>query len=250
VSLFGWTLGGIYLARYSDSPAGAFDELVVLAGLVWNAPTSCAWARRVYVNNRSARDHGLQHVGLPSRLATFAQAPCTPSRTHPGRSGTAEEAAIPWWNVPFAPHRSVPADVPVVIGNSENGRHGMRSPVARLQLPAAQAGWAPRIRMRLPNFSGATDEHPGLLHYTCKLDARVRPMPFKCMRALGDHDEQHPEDVSAVLRGKPVLCIEFGDLVMTVPQPEPLKVGVDASKKGAGARQLASLSAPFHNCTL
>lgn len=61
-----YTLGGFYLARYSDSPAGVFDEvspsqiqkitrlvqLVVMSGLVWNAPTSCAWAARVYVNNK------------------------------------------------------------------------------------------------------------------------------------------------------------------------------------------------------
>ena len=50
-----YTLGGLYLARYEDSPVGAFEELVTLAGLVWNPPTSCAWAARVYVNNRWAR---------------------------------------------------------------------------------------------------------------------------------------------------------------------------------------------------
>lgn len=75
-----YTLGGFYLARYDDSPVGQFDEvraaagaawlatnplpgcpdalpcappqLVALAGLVWNAPTSCAWAARVYVDNK------------------------------------------------------------------------------------------------------------------------------------------------------------------------------------------------------
>jgi hypothetical protein len=40
--------------------------MVVLAGLVWNAPTSCAWASRVMVNSRAARIHGLKAVGLPS----------------------------------------------------------------------------------------------------------------------------------------------------------------------------------------
>ncbi|KXZ44270.1 hypothetical protein GPECTOR_70g501 [Gonium pectorale] len=49
-----YTLGGFYLARYEDSPAGTFDELVAMAGLVWNPPTSCAWAARVYVNNSGA----------------------------------------------------------------------------------------------------------------------------------------------------------------------------------------------------
>lgn len=55
VNVFGWTLGGFYLARYTDSPVGAFDEMVALAGLAWNFPTSCAWAARVYVNSRCAR---------------------------------------------------------------------------------------------------------------------------------------------------------------------------------------------------
>ena len=61
-----YTLGGFYLARYSDSPVGAFDEFVALGGLVWDFPTSCAWAARVYVSNATARDHGLRVVGLPS----------------------------------------------------------------------------------------------------------------------------------------------------------------------------------------
>lgn len=38
----------------ADSPVGAFDECVALAGLAWNFPTSCAWAARVYVNDRWA----------------------------------------------------------------------------------------------------------------------------------------------------------------------------------------------------
>ncbi|KAL4515539.1 hypothetical protein Ndes2437B_g06973 [Nannochloris sp. 'desiccata'] len=69
VNFFGWTLGGFYLARYTDSPVGSFEELVALAGLVWDFPTSCAWAARVYVNNKEARDHGISSVGLPSRFS-------------------------------------------------------------------------------------------------------------------------------------------------------------------------------------
>lgn len=52
VNCFGWTLGGFYLARYSHSPVGPFDEMVALAGLAWNFPTSAAWAGRLFVNNR------------------------------------------------------------------------------------------------------------------------------------------------------------------------------------------------------
>jgi hypothetical protein len=221
VSLFGYTLGGVYLARYSDSPVGAFDELVVLAGLVWNAPTSCAWAQRVYVNKRAARDHGLKHVGLPSRLATFSQAdkPCAIHRPH-----AIAPASRNWWNVPFALHRDYPNDHAVLVGNCEQGPRGCSHPVARLILPATQAGWAPRIRMHLPNFSGGTTQHPGLLHYTCELVTRVRPMPLQYMRAVGEYDAGNAEDVSAVLQGKPVLCLSFEDMTMHVPDPKPLQI--------------------------
>jgi hypothetical protein len=60
VQAFGYTLGGLYLAHYDSSPAGIFDEMVVLAGIVWNPPTSCAWASRVLVNSKEARDHGIK----------------------------------------------------------------------------------------------------------------------------------------------------------------------------------------------
>lgn len=68
--IYRYTLGGFFLASYEDSPVGVFDEvmffqsidflkqfsdkiyskrfcdglqLVVIAGLVWNRPTSCAY---------------------------------------------------------------------------------------------------------------------------------------------------------------------------------------------------------------
>ncbi|NP_001137126.1 uncharacterized LOC100217307 [Zea mays] len=72
VEAFGYTLGGMFLARYHDSPAGEFDELVVIAGIVWNPPTSCAWAARVLVNSVEACRHGRKEVGLPSHVATFS----------------------------------------------------------------------------------------------------------------------------------------------------------------------------------
>ncbi|CAL4917397.1 unnamed protein product [Urochloa decumbens] len=74
VEAFGYTLGGMFLARYHDSPAGAFDELVVIAGIVWDPPTSCAWAARVLVNSVEACRHGRKEVGLPSHVATFSKA--------------------------------------------------------------------------------------------------------------------------------------------------------------------------------
>ncbi|XP_058102973.1 protein NEOXANTHIN-DEFICIENT 1 isoform X5 [Magnolia sinica] len=79
VEAFGYTLGGFFLARYDDSPAGMFDELVVIAGIVWNPPTSCAWAARVLVNSHKACRHGRKHVGLPSHVARFSKS-CSKQR--------------------------------------------------------------------------------------------------------------------------------------------------------------------------
>lgn len=73
VEAFGYTLGGFFLANYDDSPAGIFDELVVIAGIVWNPPTSCAWAARVIVNSDEACVHGRKDVGLPSHVAQFSK---------------------------------------------------------------------------------------------------------------------------------------------------------------------------------
>ncbi|KHG13444.1 hypothetical protein F383_17704 [Gossypium arboreum] len=73
VEAFGYTLGGFFLANYDDSPAGVFDELVVIAGIVWNPPTSCAWAARVLVNSEEACHHGRKEVGLPSQVARFSK---------------------------------------------------------------------------------------------------------------------------------------------------------------------------------
>lgn len=94
-----YTLGGFYLARYTDSPVGAFDEvcaaarqrhasahdgaknghsavifkaltvsclqLVAVAGLVWNFPGSCAWAARVYVSDKCAASTTPSCIQLP-----------------------------------------------------------------------------------------------------------------------------------------------------------------------------------------
>lgn len=240
MSLFGWTLGGVYLARYSDSPVGAFDELVVLAGLVWNAPTSCAWAQRVYVNSHAARDHGIKSVGLPSRLAAFAQSDAArPGVAADGSGGgvtgaardtAPEDAAHAWWNEPYAPHRETRADAPVLIANCENGRRGHSGAIAQLQLPRKPRGPGLPLRMHLPNFSGGTPEHPGLAYYKCDLRARLKPLLGQVIRAGGEYDRSHAEDVSSVLQGRPVLCIEFADMHMSVPHPTPLQWSGDKLK--------------------
>eukprot|EP00898_Chlorokybus_atmophyticus_P009044 jgi/Chlat1/9140/Chrsp97S08393 len=188
VSAFGYTLGGVYYARYDDSPAGKFDEasclhaLVALAGIVWNPPTSCAWASKVYVSSRSAEQHGLEDVGLPSRFASFKE----------DQSGFVE--------------------LTDVAGNA-------RRAVCRIANPFRQKGnnsanqpnWTkgPPIRMSLPSF-------------------RVKLVPSSRVECnYTNHSNNITRDTSddthaaleAVLTGKPVLSLLFDDMVMSVAAP-------------------------------
>jgi hypothetical protein len=272
------TLGGVYLARYDDSPVGAFDEVrahacarvracvcvhvcacgwgggcagrewagvlcaavaagatpaascrrapltppvrgraslvhhlcytharthahatpraqcVVMAGLVWNPPTSCAWAARVFVSDAAARDHGVASVGLPSRLAAFEPAARGGSGSS-SRGGcdagqraqqqpalAAGGAGSSWWGLwqqqqqrTRAGSASAACGEVLALRNVQRGQRGLPGrPVALLGLPRAASsgggsGWrGPRLRLSLPSFrwvragaGGASHGHRG-----------------------------------------------------------------------------------------
>lgn len=192
VELFGYTLGGVYLARYDDSPAGVFDEMVALGGLVWNPPTSCAWAARVFVNNRDARAHGVKTCGLPSAFAAFDEA-----------RGGAETHG--WWKDTRPPSLAARVSSFARGGWRRLGK-GERRPrptnetlnltddsgaeVCALALPpAGPALGGPRINMRLPSFSGRTDACPDLLKYSLDLRANVRLSPAMVVGELDDEEK-------------------------------------------------------------
>lgn len=239
VSLFGYTLGGVYLARYSDSPVGPFDELVAMAGLVWNWPLSCAWAARVYVNDKAARDHGLDSVGLPSKLASF----CQDTSAHlPGRRS--------WWTRPAkrnmqtratiqeAPTKSNDEakplfDHPLAIRCAEGSAWWRLSPrqkgipregfmFARLTLPAAPTAWpGPRMKIWLPSFSGATEACPQILKYTCQLSTRCSVCGPIVIEVEDDDDD--PEALGPLLKGRPLITFNFADMEMKVREPQVVR---------------------------
>lgn len=177
VELFGYTLGGVYLARYEDSPAGTFDEMVALGGLVWNPPTSCAWAARVFVNDERARAHGVKTCGLPSALARFDD---------DDEKSDAEMRRNGWWKNVKPPSVFAKARAFVLDGKSKK-RLVSRSETVRLRdgdtgaevcalaLPGAGGGpLGPRINLKLPSFSGRTSACPDLLKYSLDMRANVR----------------------------------------------------------------------------
>lgn len=228
VEAFGYTLGGFYLARYDSSPAGSFDELVVLAGLVWNAPTSCAWASRVFVNNRDARDHGRTHVGLPSRLASFK----------PVSNSTAlhkkPRHRRNWWDSSPAVHSPSSDAKAIQVFNIDPALKSsslLKLPICTLevaQTPPVEKLVGPRIRLALPSFSGNTKDHPGLLKYACSLHTNVafmKPLsirfPSSSSSSSSTQDSEEIDAVVGILRGRPLLAMAFSGMEMRVNAPQP-----------------------------
>ena len=225
-----------------------------MAGLVWNWPTSCAWAARVFVSNKEARVHGRRHCGLPSRYATFELAAAASGGTlrRAVRRGGRPVPTRTWWDPDGSASDTPPA---MVLRNDERRRtwrapfggvaaaDGLAEPVAALALPPAPVGWqGPRVDIALPSFSGATPDCPSLLQYACKLSARVRLLPpARVLAAAGDDD--HPEALGALLRGRPLLAIQFGDMRMVVNEPQRVCLGAQEGRRAgrsAGSQALLS----------
>ncbi|KAK1365584.1 protein NEOXANTHIN-DEFICIENT 1 [Heracleum sosnowskyi] len=226
VEAFGYTLGGFFLANYSDSPAGTFDELVVIGGIVWNPPTSCAWATRVLVSSDEACIHGRKDVGLPSYVAKFSK----------------HFSATPKPKSKFNTFLNM-----IGVGGSTNC---MEIQVSETKDTAAEdfcninlttgdavselnsGKWmGPTIKMSLPSYSGRTEHNPHLLKYSCQIECRVKPTsPAKVLRPSSeqsdrtqDPDCEHSDDKRNlsidVMLSKPILALQFNCLKMDVESP-------------------------------
>ncbi|RDX60633.1 Protein NEOXANTHIN-DEFICIENT 1, partial [Mucuna pruriens] len=231
VEAFGYTLGGFFLASYEDSPVG----------LVWNRPTSCAWATRVYVNNDEACCHGRKEVGLPSQMARFSKTITAISRQPRSRkSGFLNRIGI---GAKFSTPKD-PLNVQVTkikcldTKDTCNINISLTSPVLALGF----GHWmGPTIRMSLPSFSGGTEYNPNLLKYSCKIECRVQALqPLKVSGAFtstNDDSEQSLEDYggnshvakdhkndaqnfsTCVMLSKPILALKFSQMKMQVEAP-------------------------------
>ncbi|KAG0613944.1 hypothetical protein M758_6G139400 [Ceratodon purpureus] len=241
VQAFGYTLGGFYLAKYDSSPAGVFDELVVLAGIVWNPPTSCAWAARVIVNSKEACDHGIEEVGLPSRTAEFSLKTSTVERK-------------PWWDFlskisALRKRRESSRQVNHAVDIVESGG-SLRRPLCSIELlnnafMGAQAkGWpGPPMKMSLPSFSGKTELQPDLLKYSCRMNCRIRPISPARVSTLestveedsgSSQTQQLDADVLSMLTGKPIVALVFDKMVMHVDAPTVVVAENETVKRRQG----------------
>lgn len=223
VQAFGYTLGGLYLAQYESSPAGAFDELVIIAGTVWNAPTSCAWAGRVLVNNAEACSHGIKEVGLPSKEAIFSHVVTPVEKQKVWRQWNPFTKFFPGLRDKITKWPAI--HIAEMDGLSKRPLCEILFPFDRAQLKEKQ--WVgPTVSLSLPSFSGKTREQPDLLKYSCQLKCSVRavkpaavttPSTGEGAEACGQNNFY--KSILAILAAKPVLALCFEKMIMHVGAP-------------------------------
>ena len=249
VRAFGYTLGGVYLARYDSSPVGAFDELVVLAGLLWDGPTSAAWAARVFVNDKAAMKHGIDAVGLPSRFARFRfrdarrrDHGATVHNRHnhlsvtSGRSMTIDIASTA---------REIAADADSSIATTHEANGGQRrrrrqqhkllsasSQEQRSEKGNETHSKAPKISLALPSFSGSTVARPELLRYALRLRAGVGLAEKLHVHVRGSPTSKSQNEAGQLghlLSGPHLLTMRFDAMDMSVEKPVKLELGSSRS---------------------
>lgn len=71
LSLFGWTLGGLFVVEWTDSPIGPYREVAVLGGLVSGGGAIGAWASHIVVTSPAAVEAGRSIWGLPAVVGTI-----------------------------------------------------------------------------------------------------------------------------------------------------------------------------------
>ncbi|KAE9585117.1 putative acetoacetate decarboxylase beta barrel domain-containing protein [Lupinus albus] len=259
VKAFGYTLGGFFLASYEDSPAGVFDELVVIAGLVWNRPTSCAWATKVYVNSVEACNHGRKEVGLPSQMARFSKTIEAIARQPRGRMKEFSNmiGINDMFCNPNDHHMNVQVTKVKCLDQADSCNISLTSSVPALS-------WmGPAIKMSLPSFSGGTVYNPNLLKYSCQIECRVKAVqPMKVLGAMpltngerdqcsedhrannhvvGDDQNDREKLINYVMLSKPILALKFSQMRMQVEAPIVLSQCSNSSQTSVTSVPLSNI---------
>ena len=102
LSLFGWTLGGVFAVEWRDSPLGPYREVAVLSGLVVSSDLRLgAWASHIVVTSPEAAEAGRCVFGLPAQTGrvslgqglSLAADGAAAAAAEPQGGGAAEAAA-------------------------------------------------------------------------------------------------------------------------------------------------------------
>ena len=72
LSAFGYTLGGVFVVEWTDSPIGPYREVAVLSALVGRGLSIGAWASHIIVTTPEAVDSGRDYFGLPTHLGAIS----------------------------------------------------------------------------------------------------------------------------------------------------------------------------------
>ncbi len=220
LSFLGWTLGGVFVVDWTESPVGPYREVAVLSGLVARGLSIGAWASHIVVTTPASVGGGRAVFGLPTVLGNIDF-----------KAG--EESDGDAWRRELTGARDLLEDIAVAfkvgIGAAQPGiaepaerlrRRVERAPTTRgfdfaSDADVAITGWdgwsdgAPDDgpSLNLPSFSGRLEEFPELLRYPLKLGpasrVALRPsMPTRVTGAVSD-------DIAAVLDGSPACpCIQ------------------------------------------
>ncbi|KAH9709870.1 protein NEOXANTHIN-DEFICIENT 1 [Citrus sinensis] len=222
VEAFGYTLGGFFLASYEDSPAGVFDELVVIAGIVWNPPTSCAWAARVLVNSDQACDHGRKHVGLPSQVARFSKR-ITAVQGQPKGKFNGFLSMMGLGATLCSPKNSMDVQVSEMEGpsatdicNIQIATHvptlkfdKWRGPAIKLSLPSFRVRAVEPAKVLGPSIAPKGNTEQALEHHNCQ-----------SVNSESEEWIENGRNLSiSVMLSKPIIALEFNCLKMRVEAP-------------------------------
>jgi len=231
LSLFGYTLGGVFVVDWTESPVGPYREVAVLSGLVARGLSIGAWASHIVVTTPASVGGGRTIFGLPTVLGSVD-------------FKAAEESDGDAWRRELTGARDLLEDIAVAfkvgIGAAQPGiaepaerlrRRVERVPTKRgfdfaSDTDVAITGWdgwsdgapAEGPSLSLPSFSGRLEEFPALLRYPLKLGpaGRVALRPAMPTRWSGVSD-----DLAAVLDGpRACPCIQVGGVAVVAGQPE------------------------------
>ena len=70
LSFLGWTLGGVFVVDWTESPVGPYREVAVLSGLVARGLSIGAWASHIVVTTPASVGGGRTIFGLPTVLGS------------------------------------------------------------------------------------------------------------------------------------------------------------------------------------
>lgn len=232
LSLFGWTLGGVFVVEWTASPVGPYREVAVLSGLVAREARIGAWASHIVVTTPDAVEAGREIFGLPTRLGSvsFSASDEGSWRTVAWRAArgaavafkAAFGAAVPGVAEPVEGLRAAAAPASTTRGFRFDG-DGVISVCGWDDWSNPQDGEpADGASLSLPSFSGRLRTPAGetpLLRYPLRLGPASRaclrpPMPTLVAESVEN-------DLKAVLGGPFACpCIQVDGVMVVAGRPE------------------------------